>query len=321
MIQLSDEPRHPIQVVTRRTGLSADVLRAWERRYHAVVPERTESKRRLYSDRDIERLRLLKHATDGGRSIGQVAAWSDRDLQALVVEDRSAEVAALRPTPEGQDGAGATEFQQAAMSAIEALDAKRLQQTLEAASLSFSPSLLTETVLVPVMRTVGARWVEGTLGIPHEHMASAIVRNVLSGIVLSRNLPGSGPTIVVGTPARQYHELGGLVVAATAASAGWDVTYLGADLPAEAIASAAVATEARAVALSITHPADDARLPEELRALRAALPARTVLLVGGLASAAYAKPLADSGALLLQDTASLRAILGSLRAENGIAAA
>jgi methanogenic corrinoid protein MtbC1 len=321
MIQLSDEPRHPIQVVTRRTGLSADVLRAWERRYNAVVPERTESKRRLYSDRDIERLRLLKRATDGGRSIGQLATWSDRDLRALVVEDRSAEVAALRPTPDGHDGSGAEEFRQAALAAIEALDAKRVQQTLEAASLRFSPSVLTETVLVPVMRTVGARWVEGTLGIPHEHMASAIVRNLLSSIVLSRNLPGSGPTIVVGTPARQQHELGSLVVAATAASAGWDVTYLGADLPHEAIASAAAATEARAVALSITHPADDARLPEELRALRTALPARTVLLVGGLASAAYAKSLADSGALLLQDTASLRAILGSLRADIGTAAA
>jgi methylmalonyl-CoA mutase cobalamin-binding domain/chain len=317
MIQLSDEPRHPIQVVTRRTGLSADVLRAWERRYHAVVPSRTASKRRLYSDRDIERLVLLKRATDGGRSIGQVAGWNDSDLRTLVLEDRSAEATAIPMATGEQEDDDAQSVCQAALAAIEALDAKRLQRTLEAASLNFSPSILTELVLVPVMRTVGARWAEGTLGIPHEHMASAIVRNLLSSIVLSRNLPGSGPCIVIATPARQIHEMGGLVVAATAASAGWDVTYLGADLPHDAIAAAAVATDARAVALSITHPADDERLPDELRALRSALPARTVLLVGGLASAAYAEPLADSGALLLQDTASLRAILGSLRSENG----
>lgn len=316
MLQLSDEPRHPIQVVTRRTGLSADVLRAWERRYNAVVPGRTESKRRLYSDRDIERLILLKQATDGGRSIGQVACWSNGELRSVAVEDHAAEIA-LAPAEPEQSALDAEGVQHAALEAIEAMDAKRLQRTLEAASLTLSPTELTETILVPVMRAVGSRWVDGTLGIPHEHMASAIVRNLLSGLVLSRNLPGSGPGIIVGTPARQMHEMGGLVVAATAASAGWNVTYLGADLPHAAIAGAARATDARAVALSITHPADDPNLPVELRALRAALPSGTVLLIGGLAAPAYTQALADSGALLLQDTTSLRAILTSLRSENG----
>lgn len=317
MIQLSDEPRHPIQVVTRRTGLSPDVLRAWERRYEAVTPERTSTRRRLYSDRDIERLKLLKRATDGGRSIGQVAGWSDADLRSLVLEDRSADAARVAAVPEPGSETHALAVRAAAIQAIETLDGRQLQQTLETASLLMSPSELTETVVVPVMRTVGERWANGELGIAHEHLASAIVRNLLSGMVLSRNLPGTGPGIVVGTPTGQFHEMGGLVVAATAASAGWDVTYLGADLPHAAIASAVAETKARAVALSITHPGDDPNLPEELRALRASLPVRTVLLIGGLAAASYAEAMADTGALFLQNTGSLRTILASLRSENG----
>lgn len=315
MVENPDEPKHPIQVVTRRTGLSADVLRAWERRYDAVIPRRTGSRRRLYSDRDVERLGLLKQVTDAGRPIGQVARWSDAELQELVRQDRNAEVA--RHTPRAADPGAEiprTLFDRA-LRAVEHLDGQGLQQVLDAASMSLSPVDLTERILVPLMRTIGERWGSGSLGIAHEHMASAIVRNALSAVVLSRHLPRHGPGIVVATPSGQTHELGALVVAATAASVGWRVTYLGADLPASDIADAARVTGARGVALSITHPADDPRMPGSLRALRSALPPHTALIVGGLAAPSYAAALADSGALLLHDMASLRAILLSLRSE------
>src|SRR5918999_1092269 len=75
---------HPIGVVTRRTGLSPDLLRAWEKRYDVVKPARSGGGRRLYSDADIERLRLLYRATLAGRGIGQVATLSTPALAALV---------------------------------------------------------------------------------------------------------------------------------------------------------------------------------------------------------------------------------------------
>ncbi len=282
-----------------------------------MTPERTDSRRRLYSDRDVERLSLLKSATDAGRSIGQVAQRSDEELRALVREDRLAEVQRLSVSVPETEPDTARAFYERALAAVESLNALELQRTLDAASLSLSPADLTENVLVPLMRAVGDAWIARRLGVAHEHMASAIVRNVLSSIVLSRNLPGTGPGIVVGTPARQVHELGALVVAATAVSAGWRVTYLGADLPAGDIAAAVRDTGARAVALSITHPADDSELPQELRELRAALPADVVVITGGLAASSYAEALTDSGLLLLGDIASLRAVLASLRAEHG----
>src|SRR3954470_12104334 len=74
---------HPIQVVTRRTGLSADVIRAWEKRHGVVAPVRTATGRRLYSDADIERLRLLGRATLAGYSIRRAAALLPAALAAL----------------------------------------------------------------------------------------------------------------------------------------------------------------------------------------------------------------------------------------------
>src|SRR5437763_2813551 len=85
---------HPIQVVTRRTGVSADVLRVWEKRYAVVTPVRSPSGRRLYSDADIERLRLMVQATRTGRTIGQVAALPTAAVMDLLDET---EPAAHRP--------------------------------------------------------------------------------------------------------------------------------------------------------------------------------------------------------------------------------
>jgi DNA-binding transcriptional MerR regulator/methylmalonyl-CoA mutase cobalamin-binding subunit len=316
MDENSDEPRHPIQVVTRRTGLSADVLRAWERRYEAVIPRRTGSRRRLYSDRDVERLSLLKQAADAGRPIGQVAKWSDAQLRDMIRQDRAAEAPRRAEQSAGPPAKAPDDLFARALRAVEQLDAQALQQVLDVAAMSLSPVDLTEMILVPLMRSVGERWGSGSLGIAHEHMASAIVRNALSSIVLSRHLPRNGPGLVVATPSGQSHELGALVVAATAASVGWRVTYLGADLPVADIAGAVRTTGARGVALSLTHPAADPRMPGDLQALRSALPPHTALIVGGIAAPSYATALADSGALLLHDMASLRAILLSLRAEH-----
>src|SRR3954469_3779400 len=80
----SSEPRHPIGVVARRTGLKPDLIRAWERRYGAVEPGRSETRRRFYSDDDIERLLLLRRAVNPGRGISQVASLSNAELGALI---------------------------------------------------------------------------------------------------------------------------------------------------------------------------------------------------------------------------------------------
>ena len=78
---------HPIGVVSRRTGLKPDLIRAWERRYGAVSPERSQTRRRFYTDDDIERLQLLRKAVNGGRSIGQIAELTELELRELIEGD------------------------------------------------------------------------------------------------------------------------------------------------------------------------------------------------------------------------------------------
>jgi methanogenic corrinoid protein MtbC1 len=319
MSEYSDtaKPRHPIQVVSRRTGISPDVLRAWERRYGAVTPNRSDTRRRLYSDADIDRLLLLRRATETGHSIGQVAELSDGELRTAITEDLTAVASRVVAPADTDSPATAAETLDSALQAVRELDASALQSALNRASLVLSPSDLIEHVFVPLIRTVGDEWHRGQLGIAHEHLASAIVRGLLSDLALLRHTDTSGPGLIVATPAGQLHELGALVVAATASSSGWSVTYLGPDVPAADIADAARRRGAQAVALSITLPDTQPDLSEELRSLRDLLAEDTVVVVGGMAAPAYLLPSREIGALLLGDMPSLRAILSTLRSKNG----
>lgn len=130
----------------------------------------------------------------------------------------------------------------------------------------------------------------------NEHLASMVIRRTLSWLIESGTRSEAAPALVVTTPAGQTHEFGALLAAATAASHGWRVVYLGTSLPAIEIASAAVQSRAQAVAVSLVYPSDDPTIPKELSELRAALPAGISILAGGGASAAYTAALEAIGA-------------------------
>jgi methanogenic corrinoid protein MtbC1 len=305
---------HPIQVAARRSGLTADVIRAWERRYGAVRPTRTETNRRLYSDEDVERLLLLHKVTRAGRRIGDVATLSLEDLRSMVAADQEAWAqvgpAAGRP-PRGTDAAL---HLAACLEAVRELDAEALEAALRRAAVDLSVPVLTEQVLVPLMQTIGDQWHQGSLRVAHEHMATALVRSFLGTLRNGQPEATEGcPEIIVATPAGQRHELGALMAAVAASSDGWRVTYLGADLPAEDIAAATARRAPRAVGLSVVYPADDPRLAGELRRLREALGDRVTLLVGGASAEAYAETLRDIGARLVPDMMTLREELRTLR--------
>ena len=120
---------------------------------------------------------------------------------------------------------------------------------------------------------------------------------------------------MVATPPNQLHEGGALLVAATAATTGWRVIYLGVDLPPAEIAATALRTGARAVALSLIHPADDPALGAHLAALRQALPAEVPLLLGGAARRRTAIEIGRGrGSRSSTDLAELRSALRALAA-------
>jgi DNA-binding transcriptional MerR regulator/methylmalonyl-CoA mutase cobalamin-binding subunit len=306
---------HPIRVAAQKTGLSPHLIRIWERRYNAVTPSRTESNRRLYTDKQIERLRLLRRATRAGENISQIAQLSHEELRQLV---DSLEL----PSGVKLIAIGNKELEEKAeriladcLDAIERLDPIDLEGTLLDASVELSQPLLLERVLERLMHEIGDRWRQGNLRVVHEHMASAIVRSFLGSLAGASQAPTTAPKIVVTTPAGQMHEFGALIVTITAVSQGWRALYLGPSLPAEDIVAAQSRSGAEAVALSLVYPGDDPMLTRELRRLRKLLGDETPLLIGGRAAVNYANLLADIRAIVPRDLEEFSEFLARLRTE------
>ncbi len=304
---------HSIGVVSRRTGLKPDVIRAWERRYGAVQPSRTATNRRTYSDEDVERLLLLRQATMAGRQIGQVSDLSTDELRLLVASDQAALARAPRAAHSADGEADSESHLSACVSAVENLNTHELQFQLDRAAVDLSHQRLIEDVLIPLLDKIGCQWEQGSLRIAHEHMASSVIASFLGMVRLSFAAADNAPPIVVGTPIRQHHELGALIAAATAASEGWRVTFVGANLPAEELAAAARQTAARAVALSLVYPCDDPHLERELIRLRRLLGQGVHLLVGGRSSSGYEAALKRVSAIPVSDIRQLRSVLRDLR--------
>ena len=304
------EAHQAIKVVARRTGLSAHVIRIWEKRYGAVEPERTGTNRRLYSDEQIERLSLLRDITQNGHSIGHVAKLPTEKLRELSKHSHATNGRAPRALTAAP---AAPTFLDECVAAVQSLDARALEETLKRAATELGAHGLLQRVVAPLVQTLGDLWREGTITAAHEHFASAIIRIFLGQAAKPFAGTDSAPVLVVTTPAGQIHELGALLVGAAAANVGWHVTYLGASLPAAEIAGAVRQNRARAVALSLVYPEDDQRLDGELTRLRESLPPEVTLLVGGRATPAYHDVLEKIGATQIADLTDLCATLDNLR--------
>lgn len=305
------EPRHPIRVVARRTGISLHVLRAWERRYGVVVPARTDGGQRLYSNADIARLKLLREAVEAGRAISQVADVPDDELAALVAQDRTGAVAgpAERVGAGIAPGGAAAAAVSACVEAAERLDLETLHRVLLRSVVSLLPRDFIEQVVAPLLHEVGERWHRGELQPAHEHAVSVVVGRVLSFLLSAYEPEPGAPTVVTTTVAGEVHEFGAMLASVLAAEAGWRVVYLGPSLPAAEIARAAATSAAVVVAVSVVNDFTEAELGAELSVLRAALRRDVRLLVGGHGAARHRDALVRVGGLEVGDLALLRETL------------
>ena len=296
-----EQTRYPLRAVIRQTGLSADALRAWERRYGAVQPTRTSGGQRLYSVHDVERLILLRRATAAGHSIGEIATLDRETLERLVARSASS------PGPKQLATAVDAEVREALVAA-EALDVVGLERLLRRSALSLGSAVFIDEALPRFLRTIGDQWHRGEVTPAHEHLASQTARRVLTWVTMAYDAPADAPRIIVATPAGELHELGAMLAVAAAAGEGWRPVYLGPDLPADDIAAAAEQIGARAVALSLVHGDGQATL-RQLEEIARLLPESTTLIAGGVAAVRLERSLADTRILVLRDLESLRSVL------------
>ena len=266
---------YPLRTVTAMTGLTPDLIRAWEKRYAVVAPVRGARGARLYTAGDIAHLRLLARVVGAGRAIGDVAALRPAELEQLVAQS----------APDGQ-GLGSRQtppprehFVTRILERLERFDHAAVTRLLGDAVVGLGARTFVHEVAVPLVHRVGARWAEGELPIAAEHLLTATLRNLLGGL-LQRRTQAGGP-LLLATPAGERHEIGVLLVALVALDTGVNVAYLGVDLPAAEIAVAATHTQARVVGLSLVASKNHAHAVHEVEAIQLALPADTELWLGG----------------------------------------
>ncbi len=288
--------KHSIGAVAKRTGLSTYVIRIWEKRYRAIEPDRTETRRRLFSDREIERLILLKKAIEMGESIGQISSLSDEALKELV-GDSGVKNSSTFNAPD--DTGIAIDYLDKSLDAVRSLDAAGLESVLNDAAIAVSKPVLLEKILGPLMYKIGDLWRDGQLKVVHEHLASAVVRTFLGNLASTYRPSQNAPSIVITTPVGQWHEFGALMVVIAALRIGWRAIYLGPNIPADEIASAVKSNGARAVALSLIYPADDPDIERELVSLRKYVGGEVAIYIGGRAAAKYTEVIRDIGAIAI----------------------
>lgn len=301
--------KYPIKVVSQMTGISEFVIRAWEKRYDAVIPSRTESNRRLYSEEDIEKLRLLNDAVQKGYNIGGIASLTINDLRSILNEKKSNN---HKPLP-SESIADVDSLLNSCIEAVKAYDGKELETLLLKASSKLSQPALIESLIVPLVYKLGELWHEGLIRVANEHLATAVIRSFLAKMIDQNEPEENAPIIISATPRGQDHELGAMIVAVTAAPLGWKVIYLGPNLPVEEIASVADSLEAKVVALSIVYPGDDKQLKLDFQNLKKMMPENINIIVGGRASTGYLDVIDEIGATHVKDTRQLRVELDSIR--------
>jgi DNA-binding transcriptional MerR regulator/methylmalonyl-CoA mutase cobalamin-binding subunit len=256
---------YSLGVVSRLTGLSPHVLRAWERRYGAVDPLRTEGGTRRYCEPDVARLRLLQAAVAAGHPIGDVARLDDDALR-----HRSAARESEERPPLGQ-----------ILAALDALDAAEAERLLGIQLAALGPRGFARAVVLPLLAEVGSRWEKRELCMASEHLASSVVRSLLGALLRRRSAAASTPAILFTTLAGDRHELAVLVAAVTAADLGANAVYLGPDLPAREVALAAGKKGAAAVVVGVSRFDGAAVRAQGLRELRRRLPRDVAVWVGG----------------------------------------
>jgi DNA-binding transcriptional MerR regulator len=297
----------PIGYVSITTGLSTHLIRAWERRYGAVNPNRTASGRRLYSQEDIDRLSLLKRAVGLGNSISHIADLDDVALAGLIPSHLANASTSL---PESRSLASDTkaipQIIESCLLATANFDDSGLYDTLERASLTQSRHTIIDSIIVPFMEQVGSRWTQGRMRIAHEHLASTVVASYLDSQLFTHRVASAADRrILIATPAGQFCHLGAMATAVTVRAHGWQPVFLGANLPSEEIAAACLSLSPKGIALSITCCINERFIENEIIRLTTLLDDRYPLFVGGRCSDPLREMIEQTGAAVCQSANQL----------------
>ena len=290
---------YPISAVAKLTGIPLDTLRAWERRYRAVIPKRA-ARGRVYSEEQIQKLLLLRRAVEQGHSIGQVATLGDRQLRGLL--EKSSSIASGESTSNTTD---ANAMLAPALRALERFDYAGTDREINRLAAAMgSPRNFVHQAALPLMRTVGERWHEGKCSIAQEHLLTNLLTGVLASLVRTYSPSNPPARVLLATPTNERHAFPTLAAAMLIAAGGLGAIYLGTDLPATDIVVAARKSEADIVLLSLSF-APSSEVRDDLSYIARKVPRSTALWLGGAPELHLDRAVEGSRWLVLKDFSAL----------------
>lgn len=285
---------YTIKRAAELTGISVATLRAWERRYGVVHPQRTEGGYRLYGPEDVRALAVMNSLVNEGWSAREAAQETLLRLSggrtgrpgdvAIEAVDRSAlmngavapvvsQLATRRTVSDNDDA-------EAFVAAAERLDAAAAASVLDARFALGGFEHVVDEWLMPTLSRVGEAWAEGRLTVAGEHLVSYAVQRRLASAYEAASGRVDGPTVLIGLPPGSRHELGLLAFAVAARRAGFSTVYVGADLPTHDWVTAMETRHASGVVMAVPRLLDLGPAQAIARELRAADP-DVVIGVGG----------------------------------------
>lgn len=245
---------YSIKAITLLTGLPAETLRAWERRYACITPMRSDNNRRHYSQQDLEKLTLLAQLTSNGHTISKIAGLSRdalRDLQQQVqVQDKDSQHPLLKQI----------------IDAVMDYRIDRCELLLKRALVASEPLEYARDILLPALKKVGELWHEEKLSIAQEHMFTCCVnRIVLSMVNNLSNASANSPAILFATPSDEPHECGILLSCLLAATLQYRCYFLGANLPGKDIVEATHHLQPEIIVIGLVKTPPESTTIEQLR--------------------------------------------------------
>ena len=230
----SKEPTYNLKVVVRETGIKPDTLRAWERRYGLPQPQRSSGGHRLYSQYDIEMIKwLIRRQKEGLRINRAIDLW--RSLEESGKDPLDAMPAVEQVSQAGLveilSGATLDEMREKWIEGCMDFDERSAENILAQAFASYPQ----ETVILELLRKgiseIGDRWFAGKSTVQQEHFASALAMRRLNALLAAAPSPTRKEKVLIACPPGEDHEFSPLLVALLLRNRGWQVVYLGTNVP------------------------------------------------------------------------------------------
>jgi methanogenic corrinoid protein MtbC1 len=265
------EARYSIRIAARLTAIELATLRVWERRYGFPRPDRTTGGVRMYSQADVDALKLIRRALELGYRPGDVVGKSTEELGQLILVASQASSRSALPTPTFDT----------LLRALGKDDVATLRAGLRQAAAELGPRSFVVQVAQPLSVRVGELWSQGALEVRHEHLLTECLSAQLTLLASAQEPAAQAPRVLLATLPNERHGLGLEMIEVYLATCQIGAVRLGVDTPPEQIVDTARSLGVDAVGLLVTLASDLKASARQIRWMLAELPRRVAIWIGG----------------------------------------